>query len=232
VLHAQPIVELASGNVVQHELLVRLVTPNGEIVAPGTFLPVAEEHGLIRMVDRHVLGMAMPYAADGHRIAVNLSADSISDPTLLPFVQGLFRAHDVAPALVVFEITETALIDQVGIAQAFIENVRELGCGVALDDFGTGFGSFRYLKHLPVTLLKIDQQFVRDPDGQSSQVNSHVIEAIVTLASRMGQKTIAEGVESESALEVLRDLGVDYAQGYLFARPAPADDVLRPEKEN
>jgi PAS domain S-box-containing protein len=226
-LYAQPIVDLASGEVAQHELLVRLIARDGEIVAPGTFLPVAEEHGLIRMIDRRVLELAMPYAADGHRIAINLSAESLSDPGLFGSVQDLLETHDVAPELVVFEITETALIDDEGVAQAFIENVRRLGAGVALDDFGTGFGSFRYLKHLPVTLLKIDQQFVQDRDGEASKANRHVIEAIVALAQGMGQKTIGEGVETESELEVLRELGVDYAQGYWFARPAPADDVLR-----
>jgi EAL domain-containing protein (putative c-di-GMP-specific phosphodiesterase class I) len=101
-----------------------------------------------------------------------------------------------------------------------------LGCGVALDDFGTGYGSFRYLKHLPVSMLKVDQEFVRDLEGETSTVNRHVIGATVTLARGMGQKTVAEGVETESALAIVRELGVDYAQGYLFARPAPAEQLL------
>ena len=96
-----------------------------------------------------------------------------------------------------FEITETALVHNEGVAQVFIESVRRLGCGVALDDFGTGYGSFRYLKHLPVNVIKLDQEFVRDLDGETSMVNRHVIEATVTLARGMGQKTIAEGVETE-----------------------------------
>jgi EAL domain-containing protein (putative c-di-GMP-specific phosphodiesterase class I) len=134
--------------------------------------------------------------------------------------------HGIDPKLVIFEITETALVRNEGVAQVFIESVRRLGCGVALDDFGTGYGSFRYLKHLPVSLLKIDQEFVRDLEGETSMVNRHVIEATVTLARGMGQKTVAEGIETESTLAIVRELGVDYAQGYLFGRPAPAEQVL------
>jgi len=175
--------------------------------------------------------MALVHAAAGFHVAVNLSADSISDPSLFRFVEERLRANAVDPRMVIFEITETALIHNEAIAQAFIEKVRGLNCAVALDDFGTGYGSFRYLKHLPVNLLKIDQEFVRDLDGAASKVNRHVIRAIVTLARGMGQKTIAEGVETQSALAQLRELDVDYAQGYLFARPVPADYIFKPNEQ-
>jgi EAL domain-containing protein (putative c-di-GMP-specific phosphodiesterase class I) len=187
---------------------------------------VAEQHGLIGAIDRRVFEMAMAYAAAGHRIQVNLSADSIGDSSFLAFVQAEIGAHRVDPRLVVFEITETALINNEDVAKHFIDTVRGLDCAVALDDFGTGYASFRYLKQLPVSLLKIDQEFVRDLDSDASQTNRHVIRAIVSLAQGMGQKTVAEGVETNETLHILRELGVDYAQGYLFARPAPADDVF------
>jgi EAL domain-containing protein (putative c-di-GMP-specific phosphodiesterase class I) len=190
------------------------------------FLPAAEQHGLIGAIDRRVFEMALEYAVAGHPIEVNLSSDSISDPGLYRFVEERLRVRGVDPRLVVFEITETALIHNEVVAQTFIENVRRLDCAVALDDFGTGYGSFRYLKHLPVTLLKIDQEFIKDLDGVASKVNQHVVEAIVTLARGMGQKTVAEGVETDSAFDLLRTLGVDHAQGYLFAGPAPAADVF------
>jgi PAS domain S-box-containing protein len=227
VLYAQPIVSVDTGETIQHELLLRLVTPSGEVIAPGLFLPVAEQHGLIQEIDRRVFEMAMVYAAAGHRVGVNMSADSLSEPGLFRYVEEQLSIKAVDPRLVVFEVTETALIQNEGVAQVFIENVRRLDCGVALDDFGTGYGSFRYLKHLPVSLLKIDQEFVRDLDGQGVRINSHVIEAIVTLARGMGQKTVAEGVETQATLQIIRELGVDYAQGYHFARPIPADDVFR-----
>jgi PAS domain S-box-containing protein len=226
VLYAQPIVEVCGRQTVQHELLVRMVGPDGEPIAPREFLPIAEQHGLIGAIDRRVFQMAMRYAAAGHQIQVNLSADSIGDSSFLLFVQAQIEAHGVDPRLVVFEITETALINNEEVAKYFIETVRGLDCAVALDDFGTGYASFRYLKQLPVSLLKIDQEFVRDLDSDSSQTNRHVIRAIVSLAQGMGQKTVAEGVETEETLQILCELGVDYAQGYLFARPAPADDVF------
>jgi EAL domain-containing protein (putative c-di-GMP-specific phosphodiesterase class I) len=170
--------------------------------------------------------MASVYAAAGHPVAVNVSAGSVSEPGLFRYVEERLTDLGVAPQLITFEITETALVHNEGVAQVFIESVRRLGCGVALDDFGTGYGSFRYLKHLPVNILKIDQEFVCDLEGESSAVNRHVIEATVTLARGMGQKTVAEGVETESARAIIRELGVDYGQGYLFARPAPADQIL------
>ncbi len=230
VLYAQPIVSVATGETIHHELLVWMVSPAGGVIAPGAFLPVAEAHGLIQEIDREVFKMAMVYAGAGHRVAVNLSADSLSEPGLFRYVETQLVANAVDPTLVVFEVTETALIHNEGVAQVFIENVRRLACGVALDDFGTGYGSFRYLKHLPVSMLKIDQEFVQDLEGEASQINRHVIEAIVTLARDMGQKTVAEGVETESTLQIIRELGVDYAQGYHFARPAPADDVYAATK--
>jgi PAS domain S-box-containing protein len=226
VLYAQPIVEVDTGKTVHHELLVRMITQGGEVIAPGAFLPVAEGHGLIQDIDRRVFELATRHAAAGHSVAINVSAESISEPGLFRHVEERLVANGIDPRLVIFEITETALVRNEGIAQVFIENVRRLGCGVALDDFGTGYGSFRYLKNLPVSMLKVDQEFVRDLEGETSMVNRHVIKATVALAHGMGQKTVAEGVETESALAIVRELGVDYAQGYLFARPAPADQLL------
>jgi EAL domain-containing protein (putative c-di-GMP-specific phosphodiesterase class I) len=211
---------------VQHEMLVRMTAPDGEIIPPGAFLPVAEQYGLICDIDRRVFELAIVHAAAGHPVAVNVSAASISEPGLFHYVQERLTERGVAPQLITFEITETALVHNEGVAQVFIESVRRLGCGVALDDFGTGYGSFRYLKHLPVNMLKIDQEFVSDLEGETSAVNRHVVEATVTLARGMGQKTIAEGVETQSTLAIVRDLGVDFAQGYLFARPAPADQIF------
>jgi PAS domain S-box-containing protein len=226
VLYAQPIIEVATGKTVHHELLVRMISPSGEVIAPGAFLPVAEQHGLIREIDRRVFEMALPHAAAGNPVAINVSAASISEAGLFRHVEEQLVAHRIDPQMIIFEITETALVHNEGVAHVFIDSVRRLGCGVALDDFGTGYGSFRYLKNLPVNVLKLDQEFVRDLEGETSTVNRHVIQATVTLAQGMGQKTVAEGVETESTLDLIRDLGVDYAQGYLFARPGPANQLL------
>jgi PAS domain S-box-containing protein len=226
VLYAQPIIDCRTGNTDHHELLVRLIAPDGAVVAPDQFLPVAEQHGLIRDIDRRVFELALGPAAAGHRVAINVSAESISEPGLFRHVEERLAAHGIDPHVIIFEITETALVRNEGVAQVFIESVRRLGCAVALDDFGTGYGSFRYLKHLPVNVLKIDQEFVRDLEGETSLVNRHVVQATVTLARGMGQKTVAEGVETASILTVVQELGVDYAQGYYFARPRPMHELL------
>jgi PAS domain S-box-containing protein len=224
VLHAQPIIDIVTGKTVQHELLIRMVDEDGSAIPPGVFLPIAEEYGLIREIDRWVIGQGAALAAEGHPIEINLSAESLGDPDLYSVVERELEAHGTDPSLIVFELTETALLREEEAACTFIERVEKLGCKLALDDFGTGYGGFTYLKRLPVHYLKIDIEFVRDlPLNTSSQ---HVVRAVVSLAHSFGQQTVAEGVEDDATLEFLRELGVDFAQGYGIGRPAPVRDVL------
>ncbi|MGH2914736.1 MAG: EAL domain-containing protein [Solirubrobacteraceae bacterium] len=219
VLHTQPIVDLATGETVQNELLLRMQDPDGTLVAPGAFLPVAERYGLISEIDRWVIGQAVRIAAGGAPTEFNLSARSISDPAILDTLAVELQSSGVDPALLVVEVTETALADQMEAGTAFARRVRELGCRLALDDFGTGFSSLSYLKHLPADHLKIDIEFVRELTR--SETDARVIRGIVGLAREFQQTTIAEGVEDEQTMVRLRDLGVDHAQGYLFGRPEP-----------
>ena len=142
---------------------------------------------------------------------------------MLELVREQLRDHGTDPGKVVFEITETAVMQNMDRAALFAEHLVELGCQIALDDFGTGFASFTYLKRLPVQYLKIDIDFVRDI--ARSKRDMFVVRAIVALAKDFGQQTIAEGVEDEATADVLRDLGVTHAQGYLYGRPAPVSDV-------
>jgi PAS domain S-box-containing protein len=224
VLYAQPIVDLATGETVKHELLIRMLDGAGEIVAPGLFLPVAEEYGLIREIDRWVVARAAELAAAGHPLEINLSAESLGDPSLLGFVEQVLGCTGADPSLLVFELTETALLRDEAAARTFIEGVVRLGSHVALDDFGTGYGGFTYLKRLPIDFLKIDVEFVRDlPSNRASR---HVVRAVVSLARDFGLQTVAEGVEDDETLELLRAHGVDFAQGYGLGRPAPLDEVL------
>ena len=204
---------------VSEELLLRLRTPTGEIIAPGVFLPVAEKYGLIVDVDRWVVARAVAIAATGRTVEVNLSAATITHSDLLPWIERTVREHGADPHRVVFEITETALMDDIAAGEAFARGLAELGCRLALDDFGTGFASFTYLKRLPIDFLKIDIEFVRDV--LTNPANQHVIRAIVNLARAFGHRTVAEGVEDAATLEFLRDVGVDLAQGYHLGRPAP-----------
>ncbi len=224
VLYAQPIVEVATGTTVQHELLLRMLGDDGEVIAPGEFLAAAEEYGLIEEVDRWVVREAIALAAQGHAVELNLSARSMSAPRLVDDFRSELERTGADPSLLVVELTETALLEDERAGELFLQRIRALGCAVALDDFGTGYGGFRYLKRLPVDYLKIDIEFVRDlPTNVASQ---HVVSAVVSLAKGFGQRTVAEGVEDEETLAMLRDLGVDYAQGYLIARPRPVPDVL------
>jgi PAS domain S-box-containing protein len=218
VLHSQPIVDLRDGAVAQEELLVRMLGERGELIMPGEFLPPAERFDLAPAIDRWVIARAAEIARE-RRVEVNLSAQSIGDPGLPGFVEARLTEAGADPSNLVLEITETAAAKDLDQAGRLAERLCELGCGFALDDFGTGYGSFTYLKHVPVSYIKIDTEFVRtlragSPDRQ-------VVSAIVDVARNFGIQTIAEGVESEDSVALLRTLSVDYAQGYHFGRPAP-----------
>jgi len=223
-LYAQPIIDLTTGVTVSHELLLRMRERGGTIRTPALFLPVAERCGLIRELDRWVIGEAAKLAGEGHRVELNLSAASLGDPDLFDDFADALAQHDAPPERIGVELTETAIMQDEAVAGSFIERVGALGCELSLDDFGTGFGGFGYLKSLPVDYLKIDVEFVRDL--RTSMASRHVVQAVVGLAAAFGHRTVAEGVEDEQTLETIRDMGVDLAQGYGIGRPAPLADTL------
>jgi PAS domain S-box-containing protein len=217
VLHSQSIVPLSTRAKPSEELLVRMVGRKGEIILPGSFLPVAEKYGQIWEIDQWVITQAALLAATGRRVHANLSADSIANLELLPGIERALSAAGADPANIVFEITETAVMGNINAGEAFARAITDLGCGLALDDFGTGYGSFTYLQKLNITYLKIDIEFVRDLVLNTA--NQHLVKAIVNIAHGLGQQTIAEGVENSQTLDVLRDYGVDLAQGFYLGRP-------------
>jgi PAS domain S-box-containing protein len=223
VLYAQPIVDLTTNATVQHELLLRMVSPDGEVVLPQFFLPVAEEFGLISEIDRWVVGETARLTAKGFALEFNLSAKSVMDPDMLIYVRTSFQEHGASLESVVCEITETALLSDIAAVEVFVRGLNEMGCKVALDDFGAGYGGFGNLK-LPVSYLKIDVEFVRDLPREAS--SRHVVSAVVNLAKGFSLQTIAEGAEDEATLEILKELGVDCVQGYVIARPRPVAEVL------
>jgi EAL domain-containing protein (putative c-di-GMP-specific phosphodiesterase class I) len=223
VLHYQPIVALPSGEVSHYEALVRLGDePDGRLIAPGVFLPAAERYGLIQEIDRMVIGkvvelLGAQLAGQDMRVAVNLSALSITDSETLAHIERELAQHRVVPSRLVIEVTETAAISDMARAKAFCDNAAALGCAIALDDFGVGFGSFYYVKRLPFRYLKIDGEFIRElPSCAQDQL---MVKALVGLARGMGMRTIAEFVGDAQTLELLCDLGVDYAQGFEVGRP-------------
>jgi EAL domain-containing protein (putative c-di-GMP-specific phosphodiesterase class I) len=225
-LHYQPIADLRSGAISHHEALVRLVDePGGLITAPGAFLPAAERYGLVREIDRLVVchavaALAQRDRSEGlQRVAVNLSALSVTDAGMLPHIERQLAIHGVEASRLVVEITETAAISDMRRAQDFCERAQALGCAIALDDFGVGFGSLYYAKRLPFRYLKIDGDFIRCLT--TSDHDRVMVRAIVELARGMGRETIAEFVGDEPTMELLRELGVDYAQGFQIGRPRP-----------
>jgi PAS domain S-box-containing protein len=223
-LYEQPIIDLRTREVVQRELLLRVREPDGGVAPPGGYLQVAEQYGLIGDIDRWVIKRGVEIAAHGRPVQINVSARSVSDPTILDHIERCVTQIKADPRLLVFEITETALVEDEAAASAFAQRLHQLGCKLALDDFGTGYGSFTYLKHLPVDYLKIDIEFVRDL--VTSSASRHVVEAVVALARGFSLKTVGEGVEDKRTLELLAELGVDFAQGYDIGRPAPISDAL------
>jgi EAL domain-containing protein (putative c-di-GMP-specific phosphodiesterase class I) len=223
VLHYQPIVSLRDGTVSHYEALIRLADgPDGLLTPPCSFLPAAERYGLIQEIDRLVIGkvvalMGGELSDRDARVAVNLSALSITDRGMLAHIEHELTRRHVDPERLVVEVTETAAISDMGRAQTFCEGVHTLGSSVALDDFGAGFGSFQYLKHLPFSYLKIDGDFIRAlPTSTKDQL---VVKALVGVARGMGKQTIAEYVGDEPTMRLLRDYGVDFAQGFEVGRP-------------
>ena len=219
VLYHQPVVELSTGRTVQNELLLRMVGGDGTVHAPGEFLGVAERYGLISEIDRWVIREAGRIAAAGEPIEFNISARSLDDRDVLRELEDVIAGEDVDPGLLVVEVTETAVVRDLDVARRFAERVAELGCGLALDDFGTGQANLSYLKHLPADHLKIDMEFIRDI--ARSETDRRLVAGMVSFAQGFDQVTVAEGVEDEETLMVIRELGVDRAQGFLFGRPSP-----------
>jgi len=200
-LHAQPIVEIASGETVLEELLVRMRSLDGTLAGPAGFLAATEQHS-------------------------TMSARTVGTLSFLEVVEQTLRREGIEPSLITFELTETAVVSDIVQATRFAERLEAIGCHFALDDFGTGYAALTYLKLLPIRYLKIDMDFVRDlVENPRSRA---VVSGIVALAAGFGQSTIAEGVEDAATLGLLRELGVDLAQGYHLGRPgpiAPASDA-------
>lgn len=219
VVFAQPIADARTGQLVEEELLVRLRGADGELIAPAGFLPQAQRFGMMPVIDRFMVARGIELARAGRRVAVNLSADSISDPdTMAAITEELRRAGEPASRMS-FEITESTALASSEIAQRFSTDMRALGCRLALDDFGTGYGSFTELRGLALHTVKIDQSFVRGL--LTDKRDESVVRAIVGIAAEFGLRTTAEGVEDDQTRTRLVELGVDQLQGYLIGSPRP-----------
>jgi diguanylate cyclase (GGDEF)-like protein/PAS domain S-box-containing protein len=230
-LYCQPILDLATHEVSQYELLVRLRTDDGDLLLPNAFLYVAERFGIIVTVDSWVVQHAVALIAAQARVGrsltlnVNISAKSIGNPQLVAVVDRALSDARIDPARLVFELTEAAAIGNIDRTKKFMMELRSRGCRLALDDFGAGFGSFYYLKHLPFDYFKIDGDLIRGfRDNTADQL---IVEAIVGIAKGMGKNTVAGFVTDRDMMDRLRRSGIDYAQGFGVGVPQPAVETFR-----
>jgi diguanylate cyclase (GGDEF)-like protein len=227
----QPIVDLATAVTVGFEALARWNHPTRGAVTPAEFIPLAEQSDLIVSIGRWVIREACRQlaawpAARGPQeltMSVNLSGRQLSDPDLVADVGAALAESAIAPARLVLEITESALIEDVDLAVATLGRLHELGVRLAVDDFGTGYSSLSYLRRFPIDLLKIDQSFVSGLDGGAAP--TELLRSIVNLGGTLGLTTLAEGIEEPGQVEALLAVGAQLGQGYHFARPMPPGEI-------
>jgi diguanylate cyclase (GGDEF)-like protein len=229
-LHTQPIRSLASGGIERYELLLRMTGDDGELLPASAFIGAAERSGMIQELDRWVVAQALEVLGRRERegapvsLHVNLSGASLADVSVLEFIERQLDEGDADPARCTFEITATAKVGDFARAGGFADRLSEFGCQVAIDDYGSGYGPFHYLKELPFDVIKIDGEFIRDmPRSDADQLT---VQAIVQIARGLGKTTIAEYVQDDATADLLRDYGVDMAQGYHLGRPEAMAEVL------
>ncbi|HET6571190.1 MAG TPA: EAL domain-containing protein [Solirubrobacterales bacterium] len=229
-LHTQPIRSLASGGIERYELLLRMTDEDGALLPAASFIEAAERSGMIQELDRWVVGRALELLVEREQqgrplsLHVNLSGASLTDVSVLEFIERRLDEGGADPSRCTFEITETANVYDYDTAAGFADRLTEFGCQVAIDDYGAGFGPFHYLKRIPFDLIKIDGSFVRDmPRSDADQLT---VKAIVQIARGLGKSTIAEYVQDDRTTEMLREYGVDMAQGFHLGRPVGLEEML------
>lgn len=221
-LYAQPILDLTVNEITRHEILVRVLDDNGRPEPPSAFLAVAERMDQIGAIDRWVVEHSLALIGQGPQTShhqINLSGRTLSRPGLAEFVIDALDRHGVNPRTITFEITESTAVDNLAAAAEFAADIRSRGCGLALDDFGTGHSSLMLLKYLPIDLVKIDGAFVTGL--RDSAFDRIAVRHVVHMCQDLGVRTAAEFAEDTATVNLLRDMGLDFAQGYAIARPLP-----------
>ncbi|HSB85012.1 MAG TPA: EAL domain-containing protein, partial [Ilumatobacteraceae bacterium] len=226
----QPQIHVTTGEVVAFEALVRWDHPRFGLVLPDDFMPIAEHTDLMGPITQEVVNLAIRDAMRWRsifpavRVAVNTSARNLHDLSFPKLIDATLRAHRASPDVLELEITENTVINQPERTRAVLESLEELGVRLSIDDFGTGYSSLAHLRSLPVHAIKIDRSFVRDiADDPDDQV---IVRTILELARNLGLDTVAEGVESGRATQLLHEFGCNYMQGFLIARPMPFEDAI------
>jgi diguanylate cyclase (GGDEF)-like protein/PAS domain S-box-containing protein len=229
-LACQPIVNTRSGEIESFEVLIRMLDDTNALILPGGFLPSAERFGLSANIDRWVIVNAIETLAEQRRItpklryALNLSGQTLTQMEVCDLILERLQTTGLDPSALTFEVTETVAIADMAVAETFLARLQQIGCRTALDDFGSGMSSFAYLRDLPVDVVKIDGRFVKNL--AANPVDQAMVKAMNEIAHALGKQTVAEFVETEDSLKLLKSFGVDYVQGYYLGRP----DVILPCK--
>lgn len=228
-VYLQPKVDITDGSWVGAEALARWTQPDGSMISPGEFIPLAEQAGLVTALNRHMLSQTLRSLADSDwsrtaPLAVNISAQDLSTANFAEMIGELLEETGVAPCALELELTERDMARGSDTIRSSLDQLRAMGVAIAMDDFGTGYSSLAALVDLPVDILKIDRQFLRRIEDRES--DRRLLKTLVTLVQDLGRKIVVEGIETEGQAEFLRSLGVRFAQGFLYAKPAPAIAVL------
>ncbi|MBU3068338.1 EAL domain-containing protein [Aestuariicella sp. G3-2] len=230
VLHYQPQFDLNSDKLIGFETLIRWQHPVRGLLLPDTFISLLEETGQILKLGQWILEETCRQARewviagfDNIRIAVNISPRQLQDPDLPEQIQKALHHHQLSPQSLELELTETMLMEDIELTQEQLSQLQALGISIAIDDFGTGYSSLSYLKSLPLDILKIDRTFIKDLPGDSDDLE--IVSAIIAMAHKLNLKLVAEGVETEAQRDILQQNNCDYAQGYLYSKPLPAEDA-------
>ena len=228
VLYFQPIYDVNKDKISYYEALVRLREPNGTIVGPAEFIPALEAAGEMHLLDRWIIKLAtrtLKEYPELNHIAINLSAQAFKDETLVPTILESLKNTGVNPNRITFELTESASLFNLHITQRVIAELHKLGCSFSVDDFGSGFSSFAYLKDLPADYIKLDGSFIQNLHKDT--IDRALVKAMIQVIQALGKKAVAEYVENQEILDILKAMGIDFVQGYHIGHPIPVEKVLQ-----
>ncbi|WNO08401.1 EAL domain-containing protein [Teredinibacter sp. KSP-S5-2] len=227
ILYFQPIFNVSQNKVAYYEALVRCRERNGDIAGPHLFIPALENTGEMNLLDRKIIDVAISTLRSepklGH-VAINLSAQAFKDEDLVPYIITCLKEYQVDPKRITFELTESDSLFNLNVTRSVIERLHELGCCFSVDDFGSGFSSFSYLKQLPADYIKIDGSFIQNM--HADDVDRSLVKPIIQVIQALGKKAVAEFVENEEIFDILKEMGVDYVQGYHIGKPMPVEKIF------
>ncbi len=227
VLYFQPVFDISKNSISYYEALVRYKDANGQIIGPQNFIPALENTGEMQMLDRRIIDLAISSLKEHPQlkhVAINLSAQAFKDESLVPSIVNSLKKMEVTPDRLTFELTESASLFNLSITQRVISELHQLGCSFSVDDFGSGFSSFSYLKQLPADYIKLDGSFIQNL--HNDEVDQALVRSIVQVIQALGKKAVAEYVENEEILVILKSMGIDFVQGYHIGHPLPVSKLF------